>query len=286
MSNFLLDYWQTLKGSLGNAYYYARITQKPLAWSMRFFVISLILMGLAQGFVFVTQTLPKWQEEVVQMRQELVNEYPSDLELSWDGRQIASSAEEPQPIFYPADFDYRSYNLPPRLGVIDLSQDPQPSPDDFLVVITQDHLWLNDFRGDFQTTSLSLWLGDEAWTMTANNLPAVLDQLEETLIEPWWQSLTWLGPIAIIAWLILGKSAMAVIEGILLYLVLYVYDRRLPYLKTLQLSLHLLIPAELVNQVGRLVYPQATFSFTSLAFWALAIYVLIANRGRFLLPKK
>src|SRR5258708_5686507 len=112
-------YLRTLINTFSSAQYYRDILNAPFTFSLRFFVLSYIFIGIIAAILFASVDVPRYQQIANASLQELQSSYPSDLKLSWNGDALSSSAQQPLTVPYP--HAYHPDTAIPFLAVLDLS---------------------------------------------------------------------------------------------------------------------------------------------------------------------
>lgn len=203
---------------------------------------------------------------------ELVEQYPPELVLNWNGTDLNANLS---PVIFsmPTTLPNQDSVLPNNLLIINTNNAP----------IDQDALWL------VTNTSLIMQLEDQSTQpLTLKNIFPQNFTIDRSVIEvfhpqlkAWSLSLMETAKLLalpmIFIYLLLSRLIMLAIESSLVWLLLKFNRIKLQYWKIVQLCLHLFIPAEIVHQVAIRVLPNSPFSFHSLTFWVLLMFILVAS---------
>jgi hypothetical protein len=82
--------------------------------------------------------------------------------------------------------------------------------------------------------------------------------------------------------IIIIKLWMSFLEAILVFLFFKLNRITLNFTKTLQLSLHLVVVAEVITQTAGWIYPNIQLPMFTLSFWSIFSYVFWTQKKHFL----
>lgn len=273
-----------LSNTFTNLDYYVDILNSKLRTSIKFFVVSYLLITLGLTINYAVKELPLVQQDIDSIKNELLAEYPADLSINWDGNQLAVQPDEPITIPYPQAVE-RPEEFPQSLGILNFNQ---PEPDQSvsaLFVVGAETVWVNSFTQGWSDTSLREVLGETTWTVNRE----VIDSSVPTLAEEF-KRLSMYFPVLYffftIPALILSRLFSLAIDAFILHFIFLIQRKSIPYLKTLQLALHIMVPVEVIHQVTRLSLPDLNFPMLTVGFWALAFLLVWHFRSLHVFPEQ
>ncbi len=289
-------YIKTLWGSISSPQFYIFVLNKKLFFSIRFFIISYILIGLIISGIIVTVDFPEYKRMTQQVRDELIEQYPNDLLLTWDNQTLSTSSNNPVLVDYPSIIDKKD-RIYKKLAIIDPSL-PINQNDDFSTVsdhvatssaiVVTDSMLLVRSAKNWNSFFLQELPGFETpFSLSKENLPQISQQIV-SLIQSALDVIKYLVPIFFPLLLLVSRVINILIDAILAYLVFRLWNKNLSYWKILQVGLHVAIPAEIIAQTTGYVYGPQEIPMFALTFWILFIWLGFAFRkvGKFKLIKK
>lgn len=278
-------YLNTLKKTLTQPSYYAETMKVRFWFVFRFFLMSMILLGLAAAFRFNQRLIPQLKTDFSQTIQEFKNNYPPDLTLTWTGQEITTSSSEPIRVDYPSFFqqpEVAQLQLPATLAYItdqELTTDQLESnlPTTSWFVVSQDQLFMNDLRQNWTQQSLDIVLPAKQLVLQKDDLNDITQS-----IQTWFnQTLAMTQKISyglIPLFLIMTKFWAALIESLILFLLMKLNRIKLKFKQSLQLSLQITVVAELVVQLSSWLYPQLDWPMFALSYWLVVLYIFWTQR--------
>lgn len=284
-------YWHILKNSFSSSAYYLKIIKAPFWLSLRFFLLSMILLGISWATRINKRFIPNLQDQVLITLEQLEKNYPENLKITWTGKELEIIPAEILEISYPENFEIDS-QFPTLLAYIspdklEINQFKDRFEHESLIVITPKELFINNLQDSWTQAPLSELLPTDTATtpLTKESLPNYLDQTKAFFINL--LSLTkQINYLAMPLLILLIMLWMGLIESIFLFLFFKLNQINLNFKKTYQLSLHLTVVAETINQVTAWIYPQIQLPMFTLSFWIILIYVFLTQKKNFLILKK
>jgi hypothetical protein len=274
-------YWHTLTSSLTSPGYYQEVLRAPFHFSLRFFLLSVALIGLIIGYHWTNSFSEFIREHRQAILQDAVTHFPAEGHIVWNGDRLSASPD-PFIIYTPGPFKQRWPRLPDHLAVITNNTDTSPGEISrelgitSLAMLSPNTLHLRG-KNEWAEFSLQRLLQDQLLlinqTTLERHLHVVTDWIDSTL-----PVLQFVGPLTTALALILHRLWIALIESILVFLLFRINQIAIPFAKSYQLALHLLVPAEIVHQVTKLLYPNLEISLLSLTFWILLIFLFFSQR--------
>ncbi len=268
--------------SISSAEYYRDVLRAPLWFSVRFFLISLALIGVVETTHFLIKTVPQAEQFMHQVATEVKVTYPKDLIIEWDGNQLSASNPLLQ-VSYPQAIDPDEYNLPPYLAQFQTSSttldDTTLNDAQSLFVISSNTVYMQDSNNAWSDTNLSSILPkDETFVLTTDTIDSSVDSLVEAIYMTR-EIFIALGAIAMITITILSTIFILIIESLLGFLLVRIYGYQLSIRDVFQLGLHIIVPAHIAHTVALFAFPTLTFPILSVSFWVLFVYIVYTNRA-------
>ncbi|MBU0576897.1 DUF1189 domain-containing protein [Patescibacteria group bacterium] len=284
----LRTYWHILKKTFSSPAYYLEVIKAPFWLSLKFFILSMILLGISWALRINQRIIPQLQQQSEAILKELADNYPENLQLVWTGERIEITPLEILEIQYPTHLKI-GLQLPPRLAY--LSPDEQ-TPEQFdekfanesLFILTPRYLYLNDLRDSWTAMLLTELLPTDPATLSKETLPNYLDQVKLFIsrLVTFTQRAIY---IVLPAFSIFVMLWVGLIESIFMYLFFKFNQIKLNFKKTYQLSLHLMVVAETINQLTSWLYPKVQLPMFVLSFWIILLYIFWTQRKKFSLLK-
>jgi hypothetical protein len=280
----LKTYWHTISNLFTSPKYYLEIFKAPFGFSLRFFMVSMIFLGLTLTWRVNQSVIPALQHQANISLDEEVANYPTDLEIVWNKDQLTSSTTETIRVSYPSGME-QSSDLPPTLGYfipedITAAQFSEKLEQESLFVITNRKFFINNLQGDWTNAPLTELLPETDVVLNKNTnaefISKFKQELEETIVF-----VKQLNFVAIPIGLIIIRLWMSFLEAILLFLFFKLNRFKLKFSKIMQLSLHLVVIAEIINQVTSWLYPDIQISMLILAYWSIFCYVFWTQKKYF-----
>lgn len=275
-------YLKTLWRSLTSIEFYSSILSAPFWFSVRFFLLTFVLIGLIVGSLYARELNSFVQTSLEPTLQETTNHFPEDGKLLWNGDRLEVSPD-PFSVYYPNTLP-AAYAPPSGKIAVLTNQETTPeelftTPDSAaLSLVTPTSVFIRGTSGWVQT-GLQDNLQDQLLLITPETLPQHLVAVKEWILSTL-PLATYLFPVLTVVALLLHRVWIAFIESLLIYLLFRFNQIPIPFLKSLQLALHILIPAEIVHQIAGFTYPNLDFSLLSLTFWVILIHFFFSQRKR------
>ncbi len=280
----LKTYWHVITSLFTSPKYYLEIFKAPFWFSFRFFIISMTILGLTLTWRVNQKVMPTLQEQMNVTLDEVVTNYPADLEIVWSENQLRYSAEDAIEISYPSLMGQNS-QLPPVFGYfipgeISSAQFSEKLEHESLFVVSSDKFFINDLREAWTDAPLTEILPEEDLVLNKDTSGEFISKfkLEIEEIIPIIKQLNF---IAIPIGLIIFRLWMSFLEAILVFLFFKLNKFNLNFGKTIQLSLHLVVVAETIAQIANWIYPNIQISMLVLVYWSVFSYVFWTQREHF-----
>lgn len=274
-----VTYLRTFWFSLTSPQYYVDVLNTKLWFSVRFFLISVISLGVLFGIWLSFWSLPQWRETALKDLQTMRAEFPAKLELRWDPRAgLSSNSNKPLEIPYP-----RVWQLPTTeyhsFGVIAPNVE---EPDQIAKEAPASSWWVVGKRALYLHTP-----GDESWviyplielpefdkpiTLNQATLPEISTKLESGIADATTGAQV-VTPIFTAVFFLFLASIDTLSHAGLAILLFWLLGYRLGALKTLQVCLHIGVIAFLVQVLTWVFFPLLSIGMFSISFW-MYLFVL------------
>jgi hypothetical protein len=282
-------YFLTLWNSFSSPSYYLEILNAPFSFSLKFFFTSFILLTLLSTLVFGMVTLPRYAKTAKTTLDSLLQNYPENLQISWNKSSLQLSPDQPLTLPYPSFFPQQ--DLPEHFVVIDPHfSNPAQAMDDMktstFVFINDKDVFVQNSDHQWTSSPLKEFPGfDQDFTITQQNLPETITQGKEILDVS--QILVLIAyPIIYFVSVIIWRLAATIVNAIIIFYCLKLFGKNFPYGKILQISLHVIIVAETASILFALLPSQPGFPVFDLLYWLFMIVIFIGLRKVQFVPKK
>lgn len=282
----LSSFFRRLWLSFTSTEFYAAVWVLPLKQGFLFFAFWMLVIGLLSNGYFAYVQLPPLGREISASIRSTPAYFTEDTQVFLSGGTLYT---EPELIEIPF----------PRTWLDTSAVDPSGTPELFAVITRRDTS-ATDWSSDSRQSALvyinnstaainSLSGASDSW----NEFPlsdltpetGILlnqDNIEEKSREYalWFEEIFPIiqaGSMAIlILMLMFTRLTITLFESIFIYLLLKIFGKNVPFYSALNFSLFLIVPAEILNQIALKTWPNSPFSFLSLSFWLMAIYILFS----------
>lgn len=278
-----------LKNSLTQTKYYLDILQAPLNFSLRFFFISFLILSLFAAIKFNYADLPKIKQNLLSTINDLQHYYPENLLIKYDNQTLGLYQQEANQesqlklleIDYPNYINREQLNLPKKLLTFSQEADPnnlqQNLPNSTFILATPKKFYLNS-QNSWQEFSYENYPGfEQNFLINKQNL-ADYSQAWIKIIEETSTLLKYLIFILLPIFLILSRLWIVAIDGLFIYLFLKIGGSKLSIKNVFAWSLHIMVIAELVNQISKTLYQNLTLPMFTLTFWGIFLYLSLVLR--------
>ncbi len=277
-------YWHVISNLFTSPKYYLEILKTPFWFSLRFFVISTIILGLTLAWRINQRTIPAYQQQINNSLNEIETNYPPELKMSWEENQLKSSTNEIIEIPYPNSIE-KNPQFPPVFGYFipdDISHDQFSTKfnQESLLVVTSKKLFINNLQGTWTDAPLTELFPTEDIALNKDTSPEIISKIKQELGKIF-DLAKQLNFIVVPLITILIKFWMSLIEAILVFLFFKLNRFTINFTKTLQLSLHLVVVAEIIAQATSWIYPNLQIPMFTLSYWSIFSYIFWTQRKQF-----
>ncbi|MBT3249311.1 MAG: hypothetical protein HN846_00250 [Candidatus Pacebacteria bacterium] len=280
----LKTYWHILSNLLTSPKYYLEILQTNFWLSFRFFAISMLILGITLALKINSRIIPNLQNQLNKTLDEVLINYPADLEITWDEDHLKYSIDKPLAISYPS-FIEKEPQLPPFFGYLiprDISIEnlSEELVDESMFIISTQNLFINNLQGVWASNSLTDILPQGEIAINKDTIidltPKAKQELENLILAT--KQLSFIivpfGLIALRFW-------MSFLEAILLLLFFKLNRLDFSFKKIIQLSLYLMVVAEIITQLTSWIYPDTQVSMLAPSYWIIFSYIFWTQRKKF-----
>lgn len=265
-------YLQTLIGTLTTPQFYIRILNSSFWFSFRFVFISYLIIGIALASVMILFDFPQYQNKFNQSMVEVEQNFPSDLEISWQQQKLSINREVlvvPYPSFFP-ELDSLPTSFITFIPQLDESN-PETSfqfvDASSYFLVSDSHFLFTNINNQWQNMELNQIPGmEQDFTITKNSIP-YYTHLWKTEFSEILQTFKKITIVAYPAILFIIRFWFALFNSLICYFFLKLFNKNFPWKKVFQICLHLLIPAELITQITSRLYPSSSLPMFELTFW-------------------
>ncbi len=274
------QYFSSLWQSVSSVTFYGFVLRQPLRWTAIFFFISYIWLGWLAAGRFVVRDIPDLTQLFDATAQEVEANYPADLQLTWDEQAFTHQPEGLLTISYPPFVAPAEYSLPSVLAYhanqpLTSDQLPTSLPQPSFLVFTTKELFLHASDGSWSSIPLTEVPGfEQSFQVTRAQLPNIISHLKSVFQN----LLNVVGTLSFVALplsLALHRAWLVLIQSLLAYLLLKLNGVPLTFTKTFQLGLHIMVVAEILNQVSLWLYPQLDWSLLTIGYWLIFTLIIL-----------
>ncbi len=265
---FLQAFWRTFT----SVEYYVDVLNAKLGFSIRFFLMSYVLLGIFSAVLFYFFDTPRLLQHLDTDFAHIQQNYPSDLKINWDGQKLSLTPTQVLSLPYPTAFPFPTDTFPSTFAVID-PQVSQPNKESF-VFINDKKIFLSEGAGQWSDFPLNNFPQfDKPFSITKDSLPNQMTTWKTAAQE----SMTFFAliyPIFFIPITIIGNLFSVLIYSAIAFYILRFTANRLAYWKIFQVALHISVAAETVNILITHFLPQNELPMYALAFWSYFLLIM------------
>lgn len=259
------------KGSVSDLQYYLDILNAPLKFSIKFVCAFYLILGVVLTALFTFSDLPKIRSILNQVETNVLSALPDDIFFIWSNQTLNSN--QISPIEIPLQELDQATVSPENLLIIDTSNDQKPDQIPSILFLNQKKLYTNSLSGDFNEISLNELIEQEEATYNKADIQVILSQ-SKAFFNDVLDILPFFAYIVLSLGLFVVRLFMVAIDAIIFQFLFQILNKPIKYLKVFQLSLHLLVPVEILHQLTRLFFPTLNFPMLTVGFWSLALLLI------------
>lgn len=271
---------KTLLQSFSSVEYYLAVLKAPFWFTFRFFLITYLLYGLYAGHQIVTHVTSFITSNTDPVIAAIITDFPQEGYVFWSGTKLEVSPDPfrvalPEPL----------HTLFPGVNTLALltgdSVEPQAllteSSTSAYLVVANNTLSVRNNDGTWESTAADTTFGTREIYIDTKGLPGILAAGKTRLYEllPTLEKIVWVTSCMFIIFVGFGT---ALINGLIISLLARIQGIALSYWKSVQLSLHLLVPLEGVYLLAQRLYPTMQLPIVTIGFWILLIFFFVTQR--------
>ena len=277
-------YWHVISNLFTSPKYYLEIFRAPFWFSLRFFIVNMVILGLTLTWRINQKVIPAYQQQINDGLNEVITHYPPELEIAWRNNQLKSSTNEVIEIPFPSSIEQTS-QLPPVLGYFVPEDIP---PEQFskklnqksLLVVTTYKIFINNLQGIWTEAPLTELFPEQEMILNKDTSPEFISKFKHEL-EKIFNLTKQLNFVVMPLVIAIVKFWMGLLEALLIFLFFKLNRFNINFTKTLQFSLHLVVIAEIITQTTSWIYPNLQFSMFTLSYWSIFSYIFWTQRKLF-----
>ena len=255
----------------------------PKKHVIRFFIVSMLLIGFAQGSLFSIKDIPKIADSYLNLQEKIINQYPEDMTISWKEEKLSLlPTEKYQEInLNLKDVDGMSMNnddfILYKNGDVseDEIKDTLKNRDNFAYITNQKIFLLNEEEELF-SQSIKEILNESNFEVKKEDLPILQEQISKQ-IEIWVPRIQLSIPfLAALMSVLLGFSISFIFATFMWFLLKISPLAIKKWEQAWQLTLAILVTVSLIELIIQIIYPQNITPIRELAFWLISGYVLLS----------
>ncbi len=272
---------KSLIRSISDTRFYSQLADRSVFSAVAFFTIFTTITSSFSGYRFITQTLPGLADQANQDLELIKETYPVTYQVTWDGAKLAANFTQPLIFDYPAVFGEPVERLPKVfLTYVPAEGDPgnlaQNLEQSTYLLLSNTSLAFTDFNGGWSTTALPDLLTDHtSFAITKDSFDSYIVAQQEQLR----QVLSSAQPVIFGSYVFLGylsQLLMTIVYTAMTLFMTTIYKLNLSFAHLLKISLHLMVLAQVLDLLIRLLYPSLDWSMLSLSFWSMMVFVVIS----------
>lgn len=265
-------FWHALLGSLTNLNYYVEVLNTRFKFSLKFVAAFYLLLGIILTGIFTFKDLVEFSLIIDQTRDELLERYPNNLTFDWNGSELYSSSSEKIQVPFPAAIDPVE-SAPQYLAEINTATDTAPENVSAVIYLNKNKMYINSFQGTWSDSPLVDLIGKTPQhidRMSIQNLAENSKKTQQEVLE----ILPWLAlPFFTIGMFLLRLLVIA-FNSIIVQFLFQITNKPLTYKKVFQLSMHALVPVELIHQISYLTDPHLPIPMFNISYWFIMSLLL------------
>ena len=272
-------FWHVWWNTLTSPSYYRQIMRAPLWLSVRFFLMSYVLISLISTLILGVFTRPLFLGRMNEQLDQFGRDYPANVALIWTGSELQSTTDlhnSPLVFEYPSGISqtYPTDHLvtvDPSLTLDTIHE--SATAEASLMVIGKTELLVTQFGDVWSGFPLKEIWTDQAFTVNQASLPGMLQKIKDGVLEISKVVLV-VYPALFFILSLLARLPGIFIDAFLITVLLRLAQRKVNFGKVFQLALHLSVVAHFVAVLTQAT--QTTLPMYQITFW---IYLLIVAQA-------
>jgi|GEM_PF-984261 len=269
-------YLSTLWNTITSPKYYIDILNTKFGFSVRFLLVSYLLLAAVSGVLFALFDAADLQQKVDQSIQKVSTEFPANYSAEWNGLKIVptSTAGATTTLTLPLPALREFQQSPPLLAqlnptVTSVAEIAAHTQKPSFFFIGNHELYMSQPNDTWKTMPLTALLPTSSFHLdkqaVSQYIPSVQQQVDQSL-----KLLPFLISIVFFFLTLPLRLISMCLDTLLIYLVVRMTGLPISFKKAVQLSLHIMVVAEIISLLTATVAQD--LPMFSLTFW---LYTLI-----------
>lgn len=264
---------------LSDATAYLKFANRPLKSALLIILLNLTLLSLPDVYIWINNTVPMMASTFKVELGKSEQFYPQDLEISWDGSQVALTPYQILTIPNPWS---TVTSLPDTLLLVNTkieNIEAFTGAETPLFILSANKLWTNDLSGNWSELNLSeLENILSSFTITSSNYSEyVAKWINWTSVSiPYLQVLG----ILIIPLSIVLFFLLVLIDTVMVYFLLKVFGSKVNFKKVFLLCFQVGVVAQFLSTITYFLYPETNVDVMALSFWSILTFILFFKQVR------
>jgi hypothetical protein len=136
-----MDFLKNVRDSIYGPVYYASLKDKPLSYSIKYFILLAVWLAVIASVVFLFPVVPVVNSFLENASQKVVAYYPDNLQVTVASGSVSTNVTEPYFLQLPDELK-TSLASSSSYGI------SSSSPENLLVIDTKDPITVSEFQGD------------------------------------------------------------------------------------------------------------------------------------------
>lgn len=250
-------------------------------WTQRrvtlFLLGSYALLALAQMVATYALTLPRFAQGINQYWHEISPRFPENFRLEYSNRFLTLEPEKRLALPFPTFL--KTENSPENILVIDTNTEVMPEKESTLIFSAYDEYVVQPSQPGRHPSALEFVFEKNSWTITRADIDREIQELQAN-----WSQLRFFGSVgagaAIILLLLPWRVLVLFLYAWIGQTILRLMGNRMGYWEAFRLGLIVLIPAETLLFLARVLYPQQLLFEFWVIWLALLMIIGFTNRKK------
>jgi hypothetical protein len=274
----LKKYLLKLLASVTAIDFYKQLKNTSVLSSVSFFIFSFAILGIVLDLELSFKTIPQIETQSFQSLEQIKNNYPEDLSISWDKETLNINRSELK-LDYPDWLKLDKKSLPQYLAIYsstDLNPESVSSQisNSSLLVFDRQQLFVSQLNGNYDALPLTEVPGfEKEFVINKNNLPEKVATWQNALAKLFSGSQKVL-PFFLIPSFIILSLIGNFLDALLVFLLVRIFGR-FSFKYIFKISLHVAVIAEIIARATALIYAHSNYPLFSISYWIIISFVLL-----------
>lgn len=276
-------YIHILINSFTKPLYYKEILKTSFWFSFRYFVISIIFLGIASAVLFNIFELPKIEKNIKDNLITLEKNYPEDLSIKWTGDKLETnydSLEIPSPDLFNEYIETFPSSFATIISNETSSEEIIKKEPESLLILTPTKLYSQTISNNWQSIPLSEAFVDIVpFTLTKDYLKNNHAEIEKFINKNVIQAISRTNYIFAPIFMLISSIWVSLMNSLIALLMMRINGANISFKKTWQLSLHITIIAEAINQISPVIQnfsginPANKLPMFTISYWIIFLFI-------------